>query len=137
MTTISNEKNETLFIYHSDKSDDKKAAGYAASLDGYIFRTWDLKTDPITKTQLAEIATQMNKTIADLIDVSYNKDFGNGESLKEMDEDDILTLVANDPIQLKTPILIIDNQALQCPSSYSLIKEKMNEKGIKSHSTHS
>lgn len=126
MTTISNEKNETMLIYHSDKSDDKKAVGYVASLNGFVFRTWDLKTDPITKTQLAELATQMNKAVAELIDISYHKDFGDGESLKKMHEDDILTLVANDPIQLKTPILIIDDQVIQCPSSYSLIKEKMN-----------
>jgi len=124
---ISNEKNETMLIYHSEKSDDRKARGYVEALNGYVVKTWDLKKDPITGTQLAEIANRVNVPIPELIDPSYYLDIGNGEQLKEMDDENILALIVNDPMQLKTPILLIDGQAFQCDSSYELIKEKMNE----------
>ena len=133
---IENEAGELTLIYHSEKTDDKKARGYVASLPTLAVKTLDLAKEQITETQLAQIADKMQKPIEELIDVSYDEranTTSNKEGLKQMDKTQLLTMIKQNPKLLATPILIIGNKAYKYGTGYGLIKEFMGE-GVKSGS---
>jgi arsenate reductase-like glutaredoxin family protein len=133
---IENEPRELTLIYHSEKSDDKKARGYVESLPSVAIKTLDLAKESITETQLAQLADKMGVPIADLIDPSYDERANthqNKEGLKKMDTTDLLTLMKHNPKLLNTPILIIGDRAYKYGSAYDLIKEQLAE-GVKSTS---
>src|SRR5688572_20066307 len=103
---IENKANEITLIYHSDKPDDRKARGYVESINSSGIKTLDLKRDPITETQLAEIAVKLNASILDLFDPTY-ADRANDVQAADMSDDDIVRLLAHEPILIWTPILIV------------------------------
>jgi arsenate reductase len=127
---IENQPNEITLIFHSDKEEDKKTRGYVETIDGFAIKTLDLKKEKLTETQLAEIADKLDVAIDDLFDDAYT-DRVNISSLKDLREQDALKLLANDPILLATPILIIGDHAYQFESSYDLIREGATITGVK------
>ncbi len=127
---IENKPRELTLIYHSEKSDDKKARGYVESLRDVTIKTLDLAREPITETQLAQLADKIEIPVQDLIDVTYDERAdteNNKEGLKEMDPTEILTMIKQNPKLLCTPILIIGDRAYKYGSAYHLIKDKMEE----------
>jgi arsenate reductase-like glutaredoxin family protein len=130
---IENQPNEITLIYNSEKSDDKKARGYAEALPDFVVKTLDLAIEPITETQLAEIANKMNASIEDLIDPTFDSHISiHKEGLKLVAPSDMLVLMANDHKLIDTPILIIGSKAYKFNSSYELIKEDLAQ-GIRNH----
>jgi arsenate reductase-like glutaredoxin family protein len=128
---IENQPNEITLIYNSDKSDDKKARAIVEAFPGFVIKTLDLAIEPITETQLAEIANKMDKSIEDLIDPSYDNHISlHKEGLKLIAPSDMLVLMANDRKLIHTPILIIGSKAYKADSAYNLIKEDLAE-GVK------
>jgi arsenate reductase-like glutaredoxin family protein len=130
---IENQPNEVTLIYHSDKENDQKSRGYVESLDGYVIKTLDLKNEKLTETQLAEVANKLGATIDELVDESY-ADRVNIGSVKGLREQDALKLLANDPILINTPIVIIGKHAFHVDSAYELIREGMSEEGVRENS---
>jgi len=130
---IDNQPNEITLIYNSDKSDDKKARAFAEALPDFVVKTLDLAIEPITETQLAQIADKMNASVEDLIDPTFDNHINiHKEGLKLVAPSDMLILMANDHKLIATPILIIGAKAYKCNTSYDLINEYLAQ-GIKSN----
>jgi arsenate reductase (glutaredoxin) len=133
---IENNARELTLIYHSEKTDDKKARGYVESLRDVKIKTLDLAKDPITETQLAQLADKIDIPIEDLVDVTYDERSNttdNKEGLKKMDKTELLVMIKQNPKLLCTPILVIGNRAYKYGSAYHLIKDKMEE-GVRTNS---
>jgi arsenate reductase len=124
---IENQPNELTLIYHSDKSDDKKARAYIESNTEYVVKTLDLKKDKITETQLAEIANKMESEIIMLLDPTYKDRFSDGQSSPNASDADLLTILSKEPILIHTPIAIIGKKAFQISSSYEILTITANE----------
>lgn len=127
---IENQPNEITLIFHSDKTEDRKTRAYVETLEGYAIKTLDLKREHITETQLAEVADKLGVSVNDLVNEEYS-DRVKITSVKGLREQDTLKLLANDPILLATPILIIGKHAYQFESSYDLIQEAAVVRGVR------
>lgn len=127
---IENQPNEITLIFHSDKTEDRKTRAYVETLEGYAIKTLDLKREGLTETQLAEIADKLGMPVNELVNGEYS-DRVKIESVEGLREQDTLKLLANNPILLATPILIIGKHAYQFESSYDLIHESAVIKGVK------
>jgi arsenate reductase-like glutaredoxin family protein len=131
---IENEPRELTLIYHSEKTDDKKARAYVESLPTLAIKTLDLAREKVTETQLAQIADKMQLPIKELVDITYDdrsiavRQTGN---IKQMDSGELLILIRHNPKLLATPILIIGDKAYKYATSYHLINEYLDE-GVKS-----
>ena len=131
---IENEPRELTLIYHSEKTDDKKARAYVESLPTLVIKTLDLAREKVTETQLAQIADKMQLPIEELVDITYDdrstavRQTGN---IKQMDSGELLILIRHNPKLLATPILIIGDKAYKYATSYHLINEYLDE-GVKS-----
>jgi len=133
---IENEPRELTLIYHSGKTDDKKARAYVESLPTLAIKTLDLAKEKITETQLARIADKMKITIEELVDITYDDRSvaaRENESIKQMDRTELLTLIKHNTKLLGTPILIVGDKAYKYGTSYHLINEYLGE-GVKSSS---
>lgn len=130
---IENQPNELTLIYHSDKSEDKKARAYIESITKYKVKTLDLKNEPITEMQLAEIANKMNVEIKLIFDTTYMDRLKtpNTKAIDEFDDNDILTILVNEPILLKTPIAIIGKQAFVYTSANDMLLKNASADGPK------
>ena len=126
---LENKSNEVTLIYHSDKPDDKKARGYVESITVSTIKTLDLKRDPITEMQLAEIANKLKSPILGLFDPTY-ADRARDIHASNLSDDDIVRLLANEPILIATPILIVGKKAVRYNSSYDLIKLNGQSSGV-------
>ena len=131
---IENEPRELTLIYHSEKTDDKKARAYVESFPSLTIKTLDLAREKVTETQLAQIADKMQVPIEELVDITYDDRstvVRQTESIKEMDSGELLILIRHNPKLLATPILIIGDKAYKYATSYHLINEYLDE-GVKS-----
>jgi arsenate reductase-like glutaredoxin family protein len=127
---IENQPNEITLIFHSDKVEDRKTRAYVETLEGYAIKTLDLKRESITETQLAEVADKLGVAVNELVNDEYS-DRVKITSVKGLRDQDTLKLLANDPILLATPILIIGKHAYQFESSYDLIREAAVVRGVR------
>ena len=118
---LENKSSEVTLIYHSDKPDDRKARGYVESITVSAIKTLDLKRDPITEMQLAEIADKLKSPILSLVDPTY-ADRAKEVQASNLSDDDIVRMLANEPILIATPILIVGKKAFRYNSSYELIR---------------
>lgn len=118
---IENQPNELTLIYHSDKSDDKKARAYIESNTEYVVKTLDLKKEKITETQLAEIANKMGSEIIMLLDPTYKDRFSDSQASPNASDADLLTILSKEPILIHTPIAIIGKKAFQYSSSNEIL----------------
>ena len=127
-------KNEIKFIYNSTKKNDREAYGYAVSLDKHKINELDISKTKITPTQLAELAQKLNVPIIELFDKnsSYYRDNIEG---KDLEEDDLLTILKGEPDSLKTPIMISAEKAVVLDSKYDTNTIDMAIEGIKNTDT--
>jgi arsenate reductase len=133
---IDNQPNELTFIFHSDKDDDKKGRAFIETVDDYKVKTLDLRNEPVTETQLAEIADKMGLPIQDLVDKTYKDqvESDNKKITAAMWSNDLLTLLKQEPILIKTPIVIIGKKAYTYASSYDLLTENRPTEGVRGRS---
>ncbi len=131
---IENEPRELTLIYHSEKTDDKKARAYVESFPSLTIKTLDLAREKVTETQLAQIADKMQVPIEELVDITYDDRSTAArqtENIKQMDSAELLILIRHNPKLLATPILIIGDKAYRYATAYHLINEYLDE-GVKS-----
>jgi arsenate reductase len=126
---IENQPNEITLIYHSDKADDRKALGYADAIPAFTLKTLDLRNESLSETQLAEMADKLGVPIRELVDPTYG-DRAHDAKVESMRDADILKLLANEPVLLHTPILIVGKKAFRYNSSYELISENGHTPGV-------
>ncbi|HWA33920.1 MAG TPA: hypothetical protein VG737_07315 [Cyclobacteriaceae bacterium] len=133
---IENQPNELTLIYHSDKDDDKKARAFIETVADYKVKTLDLKKESLTETQLAELAAKMGLPVQDLVDKSYKDQLQNTDKkvTSTMWSNDLLTLLKQEPILIKTPIVIIGKKAYTYASSYDLLTENRPTDGVRARS---
>jgi len=131
---IENEPNELTLIFHSDKDQDKKARAFVETLTDYKVKTIDLKREALTETQLAEIANKMGVSVRQLIDPGY-KDRFESKDVKTIDgvfDNDLLTILKQEPILINTPIAIIGKRAFSYASAYDLLNRNSATDGVSS-----
>ena len=131
---IENEPRELTLIYHSEKTDDKKARAYVESFPSLAIKTLDLARENVTETQLAQIADKMHVPIEQLVDITYDEgstEAWQTKSIKQMDSAELLILIRHNPKLLATPILIIGDKAYRYATAYHLINKYLDE-GVKS-----
>ena len=117
---IENEPRELTLIYHSEKTDDKKARAYVESFPSLTIKTLDLARENVTETQLAQIADKMQVPIEELVDITYDDrstEVRQTENIKQMDSAELLILIRHNPKLLATPILIIGHKAYKYANS--------------------
>lgn len=124
---IENQPNELTLIYHSDKSEDRKARAFVESITEYVVKTLDLKKDKITETQLAEIANKMESEIEMLLDPTYKDRFPDAQSSPNASDADLLTILSKEPILINTPITIIGKKAFRYSSAYEILNKTAKE----------
>jgi len=133
---IENQPNELTLIYHSDKEDDKKARAFVETISDYKVKTLDLKKEPLTETQLAEIAGKMGLRVQDIVDKTYKDELESDDKniTGAMWSNDLLTLLKQEPVLIKTPIVIIGAKAYTYASSYDLLTENRSTEGVRAAS---
>ena len=125
------QNNEILLIYNSEKSQDRKAKGYADSLKDHVLNERDVMQKTLTETQLAEIATDLHVPVQELID--ENSDYYLTELKdKSFSDQELTKIMVNNPDVIKTPIAYIGSRAFFVGSSYDFVKQDLEIDGVKS-----
>ena len=96
---------EFTFIYDGNHIKEKEAFAYASSLGQHKINEWNLDKKSITNRQLADIASKLDVTVKELVDKQSDvyKDELEG---KDLDDQDLLTLLTEKISLIKTPILL-------------------------------
>lgn len=110
---------EYLFIYNSNKLEDKTAKAYALSIKAVSINERDIHKDHLTEQQIAEVAQLLQVEISELYDA---KELASYEKLSDAD---LIKLLSNDPSKMKTPIILSKEKSFFVESSYELIKEQL------------
>jgi arsenate reductase-like glutaredoxin family protein len=113
--------NEITLIFHSGKEGDEKTRAYVETIEeeGFEVKTIDLNDGGLTESEVAELVEKLNVDVDELFDLNYIGRLNNdaASSLKDLDTQDALRLLASDPMLMATPILIIGEHAYQFESS--------------------
>ncbi len=127
-------KNEIKFVYNSGKKDDREAYGYALSLNKHKINELDVARTQLTSTQISELAQKLNVPIIELFDEksSYYRDNIAG---KDIEENDLLTILRAEADCLRTPIMVYENKAVILESKYDTNNIDMAIEGIKRYDT--
>ena len=121
------QEGEFLFLYNSNKLQDKEAKGYAMSIDKLKMNEKDLHQTHLTPKQVAEIAALLNLSIKDLYQEQPSS------SQQQYNDEELVELLAHDPTRMITPIIISNNKSFIVESPYDLIREKLETHEIKSN----
>ena len=127
-------KNEIKFLYNSGKKDDREAYAYALSLNKHKINEVDVARTELTSTQISELAQKLNIPIIELFDQnsSYYRDNIVG---KDMNEQDLLTILKAEIDCLKTPIMVYEDKAVILESKYDTNNIDMAIQGIVRYDT--
>jgi arsenate reductase-like glutaredoxin family protein len=117
---------EITLIFHSGKEEDRKMRDFVEAIDGFKVNALDLKEEQLSEEDLADIAAKLDVDISDLFDPACADRVEMG-SLKGIQKEHALKLLAHDPMLLYTPIIVIGEHAYQFESSSELIIERRNE----------
>ncbi|MBL3655459.1 arsenate reductase family protein [Fulvivirga sediminis] len=125
------EKNEILFFFNSEKQQDRKARGYADSVENHKLNEKEINQDHLTETQIAEIADDMGVSIVELVDKN------SGYYLDELKDKDIsdtelATIMAKNPGVIKTPIAYMGKHVFFVENAYSFVQQDIEVEGVKS-----
>lgn len=120
---------EYLFIYNSNSITDRRAKSYISAMDEVKVNQRDIYKDPLTPTQIAEVAQLLNVPIREL----YSED---GDSSNAYSEDELVFMMAKKPEKLTTPIVLCHQNSFIVGSTYELIKENVQPYASEGHSRH-
>lgn len=110
---------EYLFIYNSNSITDKRTKSYTASLsDDVKINEHDIYKDPLTPTQIAEVADLLNVEISEL----YQED---GDHANAYSDAELLRILSKDPGKMKTPIILSTGKSFFVGSTYDLIQKNV------------
>ncbi|REE05718.1 hypothetical protein C7460_101236 [Marinoscillum furvescens DSM 4134] len=110
---------EFLFIYNSNQLEDKRARGYAITIDKLKINEIDIHKDHLTPKQIAEIADILDVSIGDL----YRE--GSRSAYEQFTDEELIKVLAQDASKMRTPIVLSKEASFFVGSSFELIKEKL------------
>lgn len=108
---------EYLFLFNSNRIEDRVARGYAKAIQKVNER--DIHKDHLTPRQIARVAEMLDVPISDL----YQEK--GGSTYEQFRDDELIRVLAYDPSKMKTPIILSKGNSFFVGSSYELIKEKI------------
>lgn len=123
--------NEILLIYNSEKQQDRKTKGYATSVEGYALNERDVIADPLTETQIAEIADDIGVPIVDLVDKNSDM-YLNELKAKSFSDEELIKLMSKNPELMKTAIAYVGAKAFFVGSAYDFVNKGLEIEGVKS-----
>ena len=123
--------NEIILIYNSEKQKDKEVLGYAKSIKDHKLNETDISKSMLTERQIAEIASDLDKKIEEMVEASHAK-YKTIIKDKSFSEEELLKLLKENPELLKTPVAYIDKKVFMVNSQYELINEGLEIEGVKS-----
>ncbi len=114
-----NEQTVTIY-YKGNNRSDKEALGYARPLRNHSHEV-DITKDPMTSTQLMEIASLLGVDIEALVDKEsdYYEENYKGMSF---DTNNWLTIMTQNPEIIKTPIVFVGERGMIVESGRDVIK---------------
>lgn len=116
---------EFVFIYNSNQLDDKRARGYAITIDKLKINDIDIHKDHLTPKQIAQIAETLNVNIGEL----YRE--RSRSAYEQFSDEELIKVLAQDPSKMRTPIVLSKEASFFVGSSFELIKEKLETHEIK------
>lgn len=72
---IESQSNEIIFVYHSDKEEDRRMRSFVEAIDGFKVKTFDLKTESLTEQDLEDLAEKLDVDVGALIEPSTPKNY--------------------------------------------------------------
>ena len=126
MGVISEDKNQMTLIYNSETSVGKQTLAYANAADKKL-RSIDISKTKVTGTQWAEIASQLDVKIADLVDqehTNFVQNFGDKAAL--LSSEDWIKVLQNQPEVLSGCIVLNGKDSLIITNPSDLVKHLEN-----------
>tara|TARA_A100000171_G_scaffold50652_1_gene62640 strand:- start:2453 stop:2875 length:423 start_codon:yes stop_codon:yes gene_type:complete len=127
------QENEILLIYNGRKSHDTKVLGYASAVQKYTVNERNIDKNPLTETQLNQVANDMGLQILDLIDKKSDA-YLNEIKDQRFSNEEMMKIVRQHPEILKTPIAMLNNTVFFVHSAYDFVNKGIEIEGIKSKS---
>ncbi|KYG78604.1 hypothetical protein EV198_1454 [Roseivirga ehrenbergii] len=127
------QENEILLIYNGRKSHDTKVLGYASAVQKYTVNDRNIDKNPLTETQLNQVANDMGLQILDLIDKKSDA-YLNEIKDQRFSNEEMMKIVKQHPEILKTPIAMLNNTVFFVHSAYDFVNKGIEIEGIKSKS---
>lgn len=123
--TMELSQGEYLLIYKDGIHEDKKVRGYALAMDRIKVNEWDIMSNPLTQSQIKEVADLIGVEVAKLYDPADARNPG------DYDEEQLLKIMANDPSQMRTPIILSKEKSFIVDSPYDLVYDKLATHTVK------
>jgi len=124
---LENKKDEITLIYNGKDLDDKQAISYLKSIAGEKLKMIDITKDRLTESQIARLAENMNITPKELIDKKNKKAIATIDE-ENMDDEEVVKLLAEQTQLLRTPITLWNNKTEYWDTAYDMIKYEMKFK---------
>lgn len=103
---------EVTVIYDLNKRGGREALAYAKQIAQNVNEI-EISSQPLTRTQLAELMNKLNVGIDEMIDKTHELYQDKYEGV-DMDENSWLEVLVHNPSMIKTPIGILGNKAVIC-----------------------
>lgn len=116
---------EYLLIYKGKIHEDKQTRGYAVAIERVKINEWDILKTPMTRLQVKEVADHLGVPVSKLYDPSDPSEPG------DYSEDELLKILAHDPMQMKTPIILSKEKSFFVDSPYDMVYEKLATREVK------
>jgi len=130
------QENEILLIYNGRKSLDAKVLGYASSIQKFTVNERNLDKNPLTETQLTQIANHMGLQVLDLIDKTSDA-YLNEIKDQRFSNEEMMKIVKRHPDILKTPIAMLNGTVFFVHSAHDFVNKGIEIEGVKSKSGNS
>ncbi|MFT6969495.1 MAG: arsenate reductase [Roseivirga sp.] len=130
------QENEILLIYNGSKAHDAKVLGYAISVQKYTVNERNINKNPLTETQLTQVANDMGLQILDLIDKTSDS-YLNEIKDQSFSNEEMMKMVRHHPDLLKTPIAMLNGRVFFVHSANDFVNTGIEIEGIKSKSGNS
>lgn len=122
-------KGQITIIYNASLLSDRQSLSYASSIRKHKLHGIDLTKTKLTRQQLAGLALDQSIEIKDLVDIN-NSEFQTHYGNHEFTDHDLLTLLINNPLFIKTPIIIRKNHVYHIRSAYDLVRILDNKQSV-------
>ena len=112
MKSIARDENQITLIYSSTTRTGERTYGHISAVKDKELQTIDIAKTPLTGTQWAELAEELNKPLKELFSF---EDVSDDDELKtaDYDENDYLNIIKNRPELLAHPIIIHQDDVKQ------------------------
>ena len=111
---------EVTIIYNFEKRQGREAVAYGKEIAENV-REIDISKNPLTERQMAELLMKLDVKVEEIIDRTSELYQDKYEGV-DMEEQDWLGVIKQNPELMKTPIGILGNKAVICESPNDILK---------------